>query len=158
MALATAAALLAGGCDSSVLNSYSEYHQLPAAGWSYRDILTFSPVHADSVCAGTLVLGLRHSGSYPFTSVCVEVEYSDSGTPVRDTIEVPLADIYGRWLGKGIGTDFQTTGTVGRLRHVTGSEVRVRHTMRCDTLTGIEQIGIFFLPSDSQTSPVKPEQ
>jgi len=145
-ALPLAVALIAGGCDSSVLNSYSEYHHLNTSGWSYTDIETFTPVHADSICPGRLVIGLRHSGSYPYTSVSVEVAYTDNGTSVRDTIEVPLSDSYGRWLGTGIGTTFQITDTVGRLLHASGSEVKIRHAMRCDTLHGIDQLGIFFLP------------
>lgn len=145
-ALPLAVALFAGGCDSSVLNSYSEYHHLDATGWSYSDIETFTPVHTDSLCQGRLVVGLRHSGSYPYTSVSVEVEYADNGITARDTIEVPLTDSYGRWLGTGIGTAFQVTDTVGHLLHTSGSEIKIRHAMRCDTLHGINQLGIFFIP------------
>ena len=50
--------LLASGCGDAVLNSYSEYHRLPESGWTYRDIETYAPVHADSMCRGVLMVGL----------------------------------------------------------------------------------------------------
>lgn len=144
--LLTAVLLLASGCGDEVLNSYSEYHRLPESGWTYRDIETYAPVHADSLCRGTLVVGIRHSADYPYTSVCVEVEFSDNGNIKHDTVNIPLSDRYGRWLGKGIGASFQTTDTVATLLHASGSEVKIRHMMRCDTLRGINQLGIFFVP------------
>ena len=78
--------------------------------------------------------------------MCVEVEFSDNCNIKHDTVNIPLSDRYGRWLGKGIGASFQTTDTVATLLHASGSEVRIRHMMRCDTLRGINQLGIFFVP------------
>ena len=74
------------------------------------------------------------------------MEFTDNGKTVHDTVDIPLSDRYGRWLGKGIGSSFQTTDTVATLLHASGSEVRIRHMMRCDTLRGINQLGIFFVP------------
>jgi len=142
----TVIAVAAAGCSGDVVNSYSAYSTLPDYGWRYTDAQEFQVEHRDSICSGTLLVALRHRGDYPYMDVQVEVAYSDRGINRRDTLTIALADRYGQWLGKGVGTSFQITDTVGRLTHVTGSPVKVRHLMRCDTLTGITQLGIFFVP------------
>ena len=64
-----------------------------------------------------------------------------------DTVDVTLADEWGRWRGHGSGVTYQNTDTV-RLRHHLrqGGSLHLRHIMRLDTLTEIEQIGITPLP------------
>lgn len=135
------------GCSGDVVNSYSDYSSLPSYGWTYTDVRQFNVTHRDSVCSGTLVVGLRHNGDYPYTDIQLGVEYSDGDNLRHDTLTVALSDSFGKWIGNGVGYSFQVTDTVGRIRHhISGRPVRVRHLMRCDTLPGISQIGVFFIP------------
>lgn len=137
------------GCDSDVVNSYSDFHTLPDWGWRYTDVEEFTVSHRDSVASGTLLVALRHRGDYPYMDVCLEVEHADvPGAPSRrDTITIPLADRFGKWRGNGVGTSYQIVDTVGSIGgHHTGGKVRIRHLMRCDTLAGINQVGVFFVP------------
>lgn len=60
-------------------------------------------------------------------------------------MNVRLADIYGRWFGHGLGTSYQITDTLpGRVELCRGTRVVLRHLMRVDTLSGIEQVGVSF--------------
>lgn len=68
-----------------------------------------------------------------------------------DTVSVELADIYGTWLGSGLGTSFQRRVTLNPAFTVADSaRVRVRHVMRVDPVPELEQIGIIFTAEDSQ--------
>jgi len=137
---------LLAGC-SAPGNDYAAYVNLPEEGWKYGDTLLFTPVHPDSLCHGLLVIGIRHENSFPYTSLWLETTVSDNGRDKVDTLEIPLADSYGSWTGRGIGASFQVADTVaGSFLHASGSQVKIRHIMRTDTLRGVTQAGIFFVP------------
>ncbi len=138
------ALLLTAACNGRE-NSYSEYHRLRQDIWKFGDAVWFKPVHADSICEGAFVVALRHDSSYPYTALCLEVSYESGCRP--DTIDIQVADDYGKWLGRGIGTSFQLTDTLPPVAHVSGAKVTMRHLMRTDTLRGVNQVGLFFVPS-----------
>lgn len=128
-------------------NDYAGYVNIPEEGWKYGDTLKFTPVHPDSLCRGRLVVGVRHENSFPFTSLWLETTVEDNGRVKVDTLEISLADSFGSWTGRGIGASFQKTDTVaGNFLHRSGSPVGIRHIMRADTLHGVTQVGIFFVP------------
>jgi gliding motility-associated lipoprotein GldH len=129
-------------------NDYAEYVNLPEEGWKYGDTLTFTPVHPDSICRGRLVVGIRHENSFPFTAVWLEATYTDNGHRRTDTIGISLADRFGNWIGRGIGASFQATDTLqSSFTHCSGQKIKIRHIMRSDTLQGVSQVGIFFIPA-----------
>lgn len=146
-------------------NDYAAYENLPSEGWKYGDTITFTPTHPDTLCPGRIIVGMRHSNSYPFTSLWVEVTYTDenpaapAGKPaghsvgslpsatIKDTLEIHLTDKYGSWTGRGIGASFQHADTLpATILHRSGTPVKIRHIMRDDTLGAIQQLGIIFLP------------
>lgn len=128
-------------------NSYSQYRDLPDEGWRYGDTITFTPLHPDSISRGIIVAGIRHSATFPYTSLWLEISGDNAGRQYRDTIEMRLTDSFGSWTGRGIGASFQVTDTLPRpVRHISGHPVKIRHIMRDDTLSGVSQIGIFFIP------------
>lgn len=143
-AAAMCAATVCAGC-SPAGNSFSSYEFLPQDGWRYGDIIEFRPEMADSTATGVLTLSLRHTNDYAYSNLWLEVSVRDSSQQFTDTINVVMADRLGRWLGRGIGTDFQSTDTIAqRIRMNRGTEIKVRHIMRVDNLTDVEQIGIAF--------------
>lgn len=135
-------------------NMYSEFATMPGAQWLYTDSLEFTPSEtADSLVRGTLLVAVRHTHGYRYRNLWLEVALPRSGAgadslpPVRDTLDIQLADSLGRWLGRGSGASFLLTDTVAR--HFTlrkGAPIRVRHIMRLDTLPDIEQVGAVFIP------------
>ena len=143
--LSGVALLLVSACNGGAGNSYSEYHSLRQGIWKFGDAVWFRPVHPDSICEGAFVVALRHDSSYPYTALRLEVSYESGRKP--DTIDIRVADSYGKWLGRGIGTSFQLTDTLSPVAHVSGAKVSVRHLMRTDTLRGVNRVGLFFVPS-----------
>lgn len=126
-------------------NDFSEYHTLDDEGWAYADTLKYNFVPRDSTVSGALSLSLRHTNDYIYSNIYLEVTVADSLSVRRDTLEIRLADDFGRWYGRGIGTDFQVSDTLDR--HITlrrPVEIEVRHIMRDEYLKDIEQVGISF--------------
>ncbi|MDE6535604.1 MAG: gliding motility lipoprotein GldH [Muribaculaceae bacterium] len=141
--------LLMSAC-SAPDNDYSAFSTVDPDGWAYGHTFVYRPEIADSVAHGTLRLMARHSNDYPYRNLWLEVSYqqlhADSTISFRrDTVNLTLADLYGNWLGTGLGTSFQATDTVSAdFQLISGAPIRVRHIMRQDFVPAIEQIGIIF--------------
>lgn len=152
--LIAAIALAAAACVPGVEpdnNSFSEFAELPDAEWPYARACRFIPATtADSIVRGTLLLSLRHTASYPYSNLWIELaqgEPDDSVPMLRDTFDIAIADPFGRWLGSGMGASLRRTDTLSRdFTLVRGRRLTVRHIMRTDTLDGIEQVGLVFIP------------
>lgn len=129
---AAALAILSQSCDMK--GGFSAYSRLPQRGWAYGDTVSFT---TDSTATAPLLLALRHNESFPFRTLCLEL--SDSTR--RDTMCIDLADSYGRWLGKGVGNSLQLAAPIP-FAAKPASRLNIRHIMRVDTLTGIEQLGL----------------
>lgn len=139
LAVATLLVSCAGNGD------FSHFSTLPDSGWAYGDTLNFDTVRLDSLSTGTLYLALRHSNDYRYSNLWLEVTYDDKGVTKRDTLNLRLADTFGRWQGKGFGSTRQLKTEVARnISPQPGSEVYVRHIMRVDTLTGLHELGVSF--------------
>lgn len=125
-------------------DDFGIFTNLPAEGLAYGDTLTITVSGLDSaVVARRLRLGVRHSSDYEYRNAILEITYPDGNHLRRDTIDIELADVYGSWLGNGIGPSHQQAVTVNDGARITDSaRITVRHVMRVDTLRGIEQIGI----------------
>ena len=145
-ALILPALLMAAASCTGPRNDYSDFTPLPADGWLYGDTIVFTPEITDSIADGELSVAVCHDSDYPYSNLWLEVSFpAGAGSIHRDTIEMQLADPYGHWLGKGLGTGHQMQRTLpGRIRLHRGTRVSVRHIMRLDTLRHIRQVGITF--------------
>ena len=131
---------------------YSRFHTMADARWIYGDTLRFDfseAAGADSTAtpvAGDLLIVVRHSRSYPYSNIWLEL--GDATGMRRDTLNILLADVYGRRLGHGLGTDFQRADTVARgivLADSAEATLTLRNIIRTDTHDAIEQIGMIFI-------------
>lgn len=121
---------------------FSRWHQLPDEGWPYGDTVRFlADTSATTATLGTLSVAVNHSNDYPYSNLWLEVTTSRT----RDTVEIVLADVYGKWQGHGFGPSYQLEREIGLRIQDPGKPVSIRHIMRLDTLTGIEKIGVKFI-------------
>lgn len=140
---------------------HSDFASLePAKGWAYTDTLIFTTMDTTRQDLDkyekrphpmTAYVAIRHNDSYPYANLWLEATYTDSkGQPRIDTLNMRLADEFGRWQGKGFGTSYQIEVSLGsRVRADSMSTVRIRHIMRVDTLRGIDRVGINLYKNDS---------
>ncbi len=143
--------------EPSPLSEGAGFKSIDRRGWVYGDSYEFNPSPDFAEARGTarMAVVVRHTGAYLYSNLWLEV-----ATPVApgdsmklDTINIKLADIYGRWLGKGLGVSYVKTDTLpGRYGFDEDVPAKVRHIMRVDTLNDVEQIGlIYFEPVPHQT-------
>lgn len=100
----TAVMLLAcfTACDGSVF--YSGQQAVNEHGWLPTESVDFDVEVDDTNMVYNFLLEVRNSISYPYanTFLFVHTTFPD-GSMAQDTMEFPLADAEGRWLGKRTG-------------------------------------------------------
>ncbi len=131
-----------------------EFVDIDTEGWVYGKALIFTPgadtayertvLHPDSIILESQVeLNLRHSNAYAYANIWLEMTYPSGDTMFADTINMTLADSYGKWLGKGIGPSYQISDTISTRRRINDNpKISIRHIMRVDTLREVEQLGL----------------
>lgn len=154
--IAPLAAIL-GGCggtsstdidDFAIPMGHSDFREIDPDGWRYSDTITF-PIPA--TMTGEMRVAIRHSIDYPYRNIWLEITRlgPDSGArPVRDTVDLELADPFGLWRGTGIGPTRQAEGKLRGGMPVTldsGTTVMLRHIMRLDTLPAVSRVGLFVI-------------
>ena len=133
---------------SSCERDYSRWVELPVDGWAYGDTVALVPIDSslhdnDSLVHRPLRLGLTHSNDYAYSNLWLEVTYIGESHLYRDTVNVTLADVYGRWLGSGFGANYQHEVMLNPHADIDLTRpVTVRHIMRVDTLRGLDRIGV----------------
>lgn len=148
LAAIAALAVLCAACRLEITED-ADFHSVDPAGWAYGDTLEFEPELSDSIADAHLAVAVRHSSAYIFENLWLEVSLPPApgdSVGVTDTVNVRLADPYGRWLGRGSGVTYVCVDTLpGSYRVRRGSPVRIRHIMRVDTVQYLEQIGLIFI-------------
>lgn len=133
-------------------NRFSAFAAFPSNQWLYSEPVVFTPdtLRDTTAVRGTLLVNLRHTSAYPYRNIWLEVSTPQTDSTTRtDTLNIELADAFGRWHGRGSGLSKEITDTVATDFSVAiGRPVQVRHIMRVDTLAQIERIGIIFVPAD----------
>lgn len=134
--------LALGGC-SERHDSYSRFQPVSPSGWAYGDTITFIPEGLDSVSLRSVNVAVRHSNDYPYRNLWLEVTFGNPPRIYRDTVNIELADSYGRWHGNGLGPSYQISVPVARSVNLNdSSRVFIRHIMRVDTIPGITSVGL----------------
>lgn len=139
-------ALLCISC-SERHSAFGNFKQINSHGWAYDDTIKIKAEGLDSTAVRNLNVAVRHSSEYQYRNLWLEVTYPVGNSLRCDTVNIVLADVYGRWLGKGFGPSYQTEVEVAHQVPIAdSSQVYVRHIMRLDTLPHIEQVGIIITP------------
>lgn len=140
-------ALLIIGCSGSHDEQSAYFSDVNPSGWIYGDTISaFLPTDS---CAesGYVALVVRHAPEYQYANIWLEVsQLLSADSVVRDTVNVSLADRYGRRLGRGNATGYVVVDTLPRLYQLQEENTfAIRHIMRVDTLPGVEQIGLILV-------------
>jgi len=131
-------------CDSNVW--YIEKEVLPEYGWCKDSNVHFEVAIEDTLQPVNFYIMLRNMGSYPFANLYLFMQTTfPNGEVSTDTLNCPLADNKGNWLGKGLG-DIKTQELLfmRNVRFVQAGNYRFefQQGMRKDTLLGVYEMGI----------------
>ncbi|MBP1618375.1 MAG: hypothetical protein H6Q14_2202 [Bacteroidetes bacterium] len=134
-------------CDNR--ETYHEFQDVRDASWSKRDSLRFD-IDTASMLPGIaydIHLEMVNNAKFPYQNLWLFVRSNLNGEKIfrQDTIQVRLADIYGKWLGSGFGSYYQTS-ILFRQRVVFSQKrkyrIQVIQGMRDEPLVGIEKVGL----------------
>jgi gliding motility-associated lipoprotein GldH len=83
---------------------YEDVRDIPKKTWKYTDTLVFNVPIQDTLQSYNVMINLRNTGLYPHSNIYLFVTtIAPSGASLCDTIEYTLADLSGKWTGKGWG-------------------------------------------------------
>ena len=131
-------------CDRNVF--YDHQRAVDEHGWMPTESVSFDVEVEDTVTVYNFLMEVRNSVSYPYsnTFLFLNTTFPD-GSLSRDTLEFPLADATGRWLGKRTGRYIDTRYYFRRNARFPMEGVyhfAVTNGMRDSAITGLKDIGL----------------
>ncbi len=136
--------LLLVSCNSELVISE---HKTVSETWSKNDTMGFEFNIIDTLAFYEFYINVRHNLKYPYRNIhfFIQTEFPN-GNISHDTIECVLANVRGKWYGKGFG-DIKENEILIRenLRFpISGTyQIDFVQAMRDDELIGISDIGIY---------------
>jgi len=119
--------------------------------WNKLDAAKFETKVSDTLSNYDFYLNIRHNSHYRFSNLYLFMKTNfPNGNSTRDTVEIILANLEGKWLGKGWG-DLREDHVLLRknLRFPLKGTYKfmIWQAMRRDTLKGIRDVGIQIIPA-----------
>jgi len=124
---------------------FFEYHSFANAEWSRDEPAVFNVKIENNSQPYNVSLELRNNDDYPFSNIWLFIDYKmPDGKSRADTIGADLANVYGKWYGKGLSLyNLSIPYETAILFPDTGTYVySIRQGMRIDPLKGISDIGL----------------
>lgn len=124
---------------------YYRYHSFEESSWHKDSVVRFDLPVTDTLSSYDVFIEVRNNNKYPYKNLWLFVDFQlPSGETRRDTVEINLADDYGKWYGKGLSLyELTVPYEQNRQYHHKGSYVyTIQQAMRDDILTGISDIGL----------------
>jgi len=132
-------------CDGSVY--YDESRSVDEHGWLPQDTLIFDVEVDDTVHLFNFLVEVRNSVEYPYsnTFLFINTTFPDNSV-AYDTLECPLADPEGKWLGKRTGryvdARYRLRGGSARFPMTGHYRFAVTNGMRDSAISGIKDVGL----------------
>ena len=139
------AAMALAACDSNVY--YDESRSVDEHGWAPQDSVCFDVEVDDTTHLFNFLVEVRNSVTYPYsnTFLFIGTTFPD-GSVARDTLECPLADATGRWLGKRTGryvdARYRLRGGSARFPMTGTYHFAITNGMRDSAISGLKDIGL----------------
>ena len=89
-------------CDKNRV--FEKNIKIPGNTWKKENIVHFDVNIPDTASSHNIYINLRNRSQYTYSNIFMFITtHAPSEESIRDTFEITLADVRGRWLGKGIG-------------------------------------------------------
>lgn len=138
---------LASCTDTSV---YRKGKRIAPEGWGKDSIVQFVAPIVDTINDFDIYINIRNTNDYPLQNLFVFVQTtSPLGNTIVDTLNLPIADDYGRWTGKSVSRIWENDFLYRRnVKFANQGEYTftIQQGMRNDILNGISDVGIEIRP------------
>lgn len=125
---------------------YEKNKKINQTVWNNEEIIQFDVEVSDINSRHNFYINIRNSTDYTFSNVYffIKTVFPDGGI-AKDTVECFLADVDGRWLGRGLGK-FIDNRILFRKNIVFPQKgvysFEFEQAMRVENLIGIDEVGI----------------
>jgi len=124
---------------------FFDYYSLTNAEWNRDNPAVFHVKIENLSQPYNVSIEIRNNDDYPFSNIWLFIDYTlPNGNTRTDTVSADLADVYGKWYGKGLSLynlSIPYENTV--LFPDTGTYIySIRQGMRENPLKGISDIGL----------------
>lgn len=131
---------------------YDESIIIENSAWNKDDLANFEVVIDDTLLAYDFYINVRNTVDYRYCNLYIFLDTKFPNNHMsRDTLELMLADVEGKWLGKGWGAVKENSILISaNMRFpLKGLYVfKMQQAMRVDTLESISNVGIRVTPSE----------
>ena len=139
------AAMALAACDGTVY--YDESRSVDEHGWAPQDSVCFDVEVDDTTHLFNFLVEVRNSVTYPYSNIFLFIGTTfPDGSVARDTLECPLADATGRWLGKRTGryvdARYRLRGGSARFPMTGTYHFAITNGMRDSAISGLKDIGL----------------
>lgn len=125
---------------------YEETQDIDRYGWRIDSVKRFEFEIQDTTSFCDMSFLVRNTGDYDYQNLWFFVEFvKPDMTFTEDTVQLFLADDFGKWVGSGIGSIYSATYEYRdsiRFDQTGKYLINIRHGMRTDSLQGITDIGV----------------
>lgn len=133
---------------------YEQSMSVDRDGWRIDSVGRFEFEIQDTSQYYDVDLLVRNTGDYEYQNLWFFLEYVKPNMVYeQDTVQLFLADDFGRWIGSGIGSIY--SATYSYMDSVKFDQkgkymINIRHGMRTDSLKGITDIGLIIRKADGK--------
>lgn len=125
---------------------YEQTTDIPKAIWNKNIPVHYIIPVTDTISGFNLIFSLRNNNNYPFQYLHLFVDiYSPDGSKLRDTVSIKLAELNGKWIGRGITGIWQNKVYFKKnIRFPRSGDYKIDifQAMRNDNLEGIIDFGL----------------
>jgi len=138
--------LLLNSCKKGEV--YSQYRLIPDAHWHKKAVLGFVPdsLKVTPTKRYDISIEIVNNNLYRYQNIWLIVNQNiETGSMKVDTVEVKIADMYGKWIGYGTGGLHQITYLYKKGITLDPTQtylIYLKQYMTDDPLKGIEKVGI----------------
>lgn len=97
--------LVAASCEPMKMDTYEKNLEIPGHEWAYNYKPAFEVTlqPADTAYVYNISVNIRHKDAYPYSNIYLLINTQFPGEqPISQRVELPLADMTGKWLGTGL--------------------------------------------------------
>lgn len=114
--------------------------------WRAKQTIDFEFNIQDTLSPYSFFINVRNDIDYNYSNIYFFIETTfPNGEMSRDTVECILANVRGKWLGKGMGSIKESSHLIRKNLYFPVSglyKMQIEQAMRDEALNGIEDIGI----------------
>lgn len=125
---------------------YHQFQEIKDGTWNKYDTLFFEIDSLETGIPYTISLEVTNNINYPYQNIWIFAQDNLSDSTFSDSQkEYLLADKFGKWIGSGFGSLYQSSLPYRAniiLNDKRNHLIKIEHGMRDESLIGIEKVGI----------------